>query len=321
MHPSDATPASRNKSFDEWIQSIRRTCGHFDASPGGERFSGRLDDLSAGSMRMSLAGADRSLLYRSREHISRMDEHCFFLVLQMRGQGQVEQGGQRARLSAGDLAMLDGTQPFSVGMSDRSMEVSLILPAPLVERSMRRGRIACARAIAGHSTLGLAASRLIITASRQSRTGLDRQESDALLEGLMSLLRPAVGMAENAQDGHERMFQRACEFIDLHLSDEALTAQWIAQSVGVSVRGLYRLFAGQGMVLSQYIKHRRLDACAQALRGGEGADMKIAALAYAWGFADASHFSVAFKQRFGEAPSTYRQRFLLHGAAPAATGR
>nr|VXZ85343.1 Transcriptional activator feaR [Klebsiella pneumoniae] len=66
----------------------------------------------------------------------------------------------------------------------------------------------------------------------------------------------------------------------------------------MSVRSLYRLFADQGLVVAQYIKNRRLDLCARALQNVHD-DEKLAGIGYRWGFSDHSHFSTAFKQRFG----------------------
>ena len=76
----------------------------------------------------------------------------------------------------------------------------------------------------------------------------------------------------------------------------------------MSVRSLYRMFADKGLVVAQYIKNRRLDLCAQVLRA-TGDNEKLAGIGYSWGFADHSHFSTAFKQRFGVSPGEYRKRF------------
>lgn len=68
------------------------------------------------------------------------------------------------------------------------------------------------------------------------------------------------------------------------------------------------MFAGKGLVVAQYIKNRRLDLCAQALRSISD-DEKLAGIGYSRGFTDHSHFSTAFKQRFGVSPGEYRKRY------------
>lgn len=85
----------------------------------------------------------------------------------------------------------------------------------------------------------------------------------------------------------------------------------------MSVRSLYRLFADQGLVVAQYIKNRRLDLCARALQNVHD-DEKLAGIGYRWGFSDHSHFSTAFKQRFGVTPGIPQALSLI---ICAATGR
>jgi len=57
-------------------------------------------------------------------------------------------------------------------------------------------------------------------------------------------------------------------------------------------------FADKGLVVAQYIRNRRLDFCADAIRHAAD-DEKLAGIGFHWGFSDQSHFSTVFKQRFG----------------------
>ncbi|MDU2880030.1 MAG: helix-turn-helix domain-containing protein, partial [Enterobacter sp.] len=102
--------------------------------------------------------------------------------------------------------------------------------------------------------------------------------------------------------------QHVVALIDDHIQAESLRPEWIAAESGMSVRSLYRMFAEKGLVVAQYIKNRRLDRCAEVLRAA-GDDEKLAGIGYSWGFTDHSHFSTAFKQRFGVSPGEYRKRY------------
>ncbi|WP_250693109.1 helix-turn-helix domain-containing protein, partial [Escherichia coli] len=64
----------------------------------------------------------------------------------------------------------------------------------------------------------------------------------------------------------------------------------------------------QGLVVAQYIRNRRLDFCADAIRHAAD-DEKLAGIGFHWGFSDQSHFSTVFKQRFGMTPGEYRRKF------------
>ncbi|MGS7956746.1 helix-turn-helix domain-containing protein, partial [Escherichia coli] len=69
-----------------------------------------------------------------------------------------------------------------------------------------------------------------------------------------------------------------------------------------------RMFADKGLVVAQYIRNRRLDFCADAIRHAAD-DEKLAGIGFHWGFSDQSHFSTVFKQRFGMTPGEYRRKF------------
>jgi AraC-like DNA-binding protein len=70
----------------------------------------------------------------------------------------------------------------------------------------------------------------------------------------------------------------------------------------VSRSTVYRLFEPVGGV-RQFINGARLERCYGELRGADPRRVKVADIAAAWGFTDASAFSRRFRLRFGVAPS------------------
>ncbi len=297
--------------FEDWLGQINAACGAFQASPQQNRFSGRFAALDSGTVRLSVVEAGHTRLYRSQNDVGRSDDQKFFAVLQLQGQCGLEQGTRQAALAQGDMALVDAAQPCSILLGAQSRQVSLILPRHTVQRQLAHGRVACAQRIPADSAVAMMAGALIHATLQQSHTGLAPQEGEAVLDALVTLLKPAITLAgpteRSTEDAHQRMFRKACAVIDAHLAEDGLSPEWIAQAIGVSVRGLYRVFSRQGLVVAQYIKHRRLDLCAQALRQAAG-DEKLSTLGYSWGFADSSHFSSAFKTRFGVPPGEYRKR-------------
>ncbi len=110
---------------------------------------------------------------------------------------------------------------------------------------------------------------------------LSASESEAALEAMVCLLRPAFQQQHEVLPRKERQFRHVLCLIDDHIQSEALRPEWIASESGMSVRSLYRMFAGKGLVVAQYIKNRRLDLCAQALRSISD-DEKLAGIGYSW---------------------------------------
>lgn len=298
---------SSNQAFDTWIHSINQACGRFRADTQPGDFSGSLESYEGGAIRASMVDASNGTrLYRTQAEARQDETDKLFAVLQLRGQTGIAQHDAQTLLVPGDLALVDAAYPFSVKYFDHSRQISLILPRQAVERNMRATRIRCAERVPAASSVAGLARRLMLDAIRQTRYGLGQQESEAALDALVHLLRPAIGYHSNAQSGSTCKLQRALAFIEENIDTDTLGPESIAGAIGVSVRGLYRLFATQGLVVAQYIRNRRLDLCAETLRQ-TGCPQKLAAVGYTWGFSDPSHFSTAFKTRFGLSPSDYRR--------------
>ncbi len=138
-------------------------------------------------------------------------------------------------------------------------------------------------------------------AGKHGRHDALRQRGEAALEAIACLLRPVLHQRDPAPSRREKQFQKIIALIDASIQSEHLRPEWLASETGMSVRSLYRLFADRGLVVAQYIKNRRLDLCARALQNVHD-DEKLAGIGYRWGFSDHSHFSTAFKQRFGVTP-------------------
>ncbi|WP_262143950.1 transcriptional regulator FeaR [Serratia ficaria] len=291
----------RDAGFEEWLGKINTACGRFCAKTLGPGFSGAMQEFRAHALRLSVVDVAQARLYRTPREIARSDGGHFFTVFQLRGTALMEQGGRQAVLSAGDATLIDASQPSSFTFQRDSRQISLLLP-----RSCLPLPPPCARRL-GAENGAVRLSRQLVLGSMQDPQ-IDGAESEAILNALAALLQPALAGAQARSAGRQPVFNQALALIDRHIQSAQLRPEWVAMELGVSLRSLYRLFARQGLVVAQYIKNRRLDLCAQALRSADGQE-KLAGIGYDWGFTDHSHFSTAFKQRFGVTPSEYRRQY------------
>ena len=258
-----------------------------------------------GALKLSFVDACQARLYRTPLEVAAGEGGKYFAVFQLDGTAGMAQGDNKVLLSAGDITLIDASRPSDFTYSENSRQLSLILPSQLVEQTLRFNQVKCGHRIAATSPIAMLSHRLILDAT--SQTNLSRQESEATLEAIVSLLRPAISHTEDGSDVHERVFRKTLGFIDEHIRSEDLCPEWLAREVGMSTRGLYRMFAKKGLVVARYIKNRRLDLCAESLRQS-GTEQKLSVLGYSWGFSDSSYFSTAFKSRFGISPGEYRKQ-------------
>ncbi len=103
-------------------------------------------------------------------------------------------------------------------------------------------------------------------------------------------------------------FRRVCQFIEGALSDPALSLAAVAAQERVSERLVQKLFEGQGLTFTTYLRQRRLERCRADLANRQYGHLSISDICFRWGFNDAAHFSHAFRDRYRMSPRQYRQQ-------------
>jgi AraC-like DNA-binding protein len=122
----------------------------------------------------------------------------------------------------------------------------------------------------------------------------------------LHLIRGILDAEHSAEVRSSHMRSRAERYIDRHLRDPSLDPNSIAKGLGVSLRTLHRTFAESDESVMAYVRRRRLDH-ARIEMTTQDSSVTITYLAARWQFADAAHFSRAFRQRFGLTPTQYRK--------------
>ncbi|HDS4383672.1 transcriptional regulator FeaR [Klebsiella aerogenes] len=294
------------QDYQRWLAKINQVCGHFAARPLGDEFHGEIDASYTGSLKVSTVTARGVNLYRTRNEIKRDNDAWFYTVFQLEGQAAIEQDERQVALEAGDITLIDASRPCSIFWQHTSKQASLLLPRQLVESQLHGGDISIATRL--NKTLPMVQlSQRLLQESLRSQA-LSESEGEAALEAIICLLRPMLLQQDAPPTRRDKQFQKIMALIDESIQSEQLRPEWLAGETGMSVRSLYRLFADKGLVVAQYIKNRRLDLCARALQNAHDEE-KLAGIGYSWGFSDHSHFSTAFKQRFGVSPGEYRKRY------------
>ncbi|MEW9529787.1 helix-turn-helix domain-containing protein [Microbispora sp. NPDC049125] len=142
--------------------------------------------------------------------------------------------------------------------------------------------------------LGDTAGRLTAKAAKRARNSTLH-----LIRGILD-----AELSSQARSCHMR--SRAERYIDRNLRDPSLDPRSIAKGLGVSLRTLHRAFAESDESVMAYVRRRRLDH-ARIEMATHDSSVTITYLAARWQFADAAHFSRAFRQRFGLTPTQYRK--------------
>ena len=113
---------------------------------------------------------------------------------------------------------------------------------------------------------------------------------------------------------HGRMpvdaWERVLTILDAEICNPDLSADTLANLVGISKRYMHKLFEKKGLRYGQHVLHRRLEHARAELDNVTLTTLRVGEIAYRAGFNDAGHFSRAFRQLFAVAPSAYRESHL-----------
>lgn len=106
------------------------------------------------------------------------------------------------------------------------------------------------------------------------------------------------------QSGDEKLMEKIMKVVNEHLADPDLNAELLATEVGLSRVHIHRkLKELTNLSARDFIKNIRLQQAAKLL--AEDKKLTISEVAYATGYANLSHFSNSFKERYGMSPKDY----------------
>ncbi|GAB0113909.1 acetamidase/formamidase family protein [Acidisoma sp. C75] len=139
----------------------------------------------------------------------------------------------------------------------------------------------------------------------------------ALETALGEILPTILGALSGGTAQRAALRQRILAAIERRLAEPHLNLSRFAAEEGMSERAVQKLLEGEGRSFSQHLRHRRLTRAADALRDPTQAALAVAEIGFRCGFEDPTHFSRAFRQRFGLSPAQHRAQGEAAASAPA----
>lgn len=226
------------------------------------------------------------------------------IYLELEGSCDNDWAGQRGRVEAGDVQIVDYAQPFHSVTSDYENLILVLardsVPAALL--AMEPHGLVFRRGSGAARLIGAAMQELYAQAGT-----LTVSEAEAAIEGIVALT-TAYARARLASDEAEHVKSRrkaALDYIDAHLANAQLGPDEIADGVHLSRASLYRLLAAEGGIRAVLLQ-RRLDQALRLLLADNRDEYSLADVAKRCGFGGLSQFSRAFRARFDLPPRQYR---------------
>ena len=312
----DTTKLEAHERSDSWAVAHERIF-----FPIGVRFAsttasrGKIAAQPLGPLRAYRVSSDPSVVRRTSAAIRAEDPEQFLIATPLRGRTAIEQAGRSSVFGSGDISTWDSSRPFRVLHTEPFDLLLLVIPRTLLGAradamyDRTAGRVSERSEIGGLATTFFRQVWRTLDSQAQAHAPAPAQED--LADGILALVRalhardaPATPAARHLPSA--TLLSEIKSYIDQHLHDRRLRPDSIARTHSISKRYLHLLFARDGVTVSGWIRHRRLEACRRDLRDPALAHASISAIARHWALANPAHFSRSFRDTYGCTPSEFR---------------
>lgn len=311
---STAGMRERDK-FDYWHGVVCKAVVDLDPQPVGRtRFDASLNTIVMNNMAVSRIRASAHRVSRLPSAISGSSAETLVFNFVVRGQALVEQDGRSVLLRVGDGAVCDAQRTYELRFDEDIDIASIRMPRTLFLHSASRIHQITALSF---TKIGQLCPMLFAYAVSFSETAsvLGASSSNKVFKNFTDLLRAALdeavlGAPLPLSEYRAMALMRVKEFVEQNADNYELDAASVATALNLSPRYINKLMEAEGISISRYIWKRRVERAAIALSDPVLKGKSVSDLAMQHGFNDLSHFSRAFRDRFGLAPKSFRAQAL-----------
>jgi AraC family transcriptional regulator, positive regulator of tynA and feaB len=240
----------------------------------------------------------------------RMRDSRMLATLQREGTAVVQQDGRKCRVERDHMFLVDTSRPFLIETGQIRTDAIFVDSAVLLGILPETGGMT-ARAI--HTGEGAGAIfKSFLDEMFTRRDSLDEHAANEVAAAVPHLIAASLTSSLNRQWANPTTWrsqhrQRVVDCIHRRVRDGTLDAAAIAEEVELSVRYVYDLFAETEQSVMNYVWALRLERARAELACPTLRRRSIGEIAFNWGFNHLSHFSRAFRKRYGVSPREFRQ--------------
>lgn len=310
MHSGHAS-RPQSTGLHQWrdIAHVLQVQFDFDA-PRPNDFIGSIVAHELGPVRLYEIEATAHVVKRSASGSTQGELPWTLVAMHEAGACEVEHRGEIHELGPGDMTILHSAQPFTLRFPQSMREHVIGIPAQLLSHEMIASRHLAAISIPCRAGIGRIA-RDLLASTLATVADLSMTERERVAHSLIDVFNSLAGSVierggRDLMDHGAYQIERISLYMHENLRDPNLSAHNIAEALGISRRYMNKLFEREGTTIGRALLARRLDGSHRDLLDPYKRAHSVSEIAYAWGFNSTSHFSRAFRQRFGMSPREAR---------------
>lgn len=291
-----------------WQDALSRALFDLDVRHSDSQspyFSASLDSQTVGRLSLSRVRSDPAVYTRTPEHLSRATQEDFLITLNNRHPAAFRQCGRDTVCHTGNFLLELSHEPYHFS-AELPLDVYVLkVPKTVLKEYLRQPERYCALDFNGHSGIGLLFRRHALNTAAMLED-MDEAGIGLVEKQLLELFAHAVGRDDRVLQTADSAVRAAHllrieQYAAARLGHSDLSPEQAAAACGISVRYLHLIFKDTGTTFTEWLRSRRLETARRCLEQ-PGFGGTLAELAYSLGFTDQSHFSKAYRLRFGESP-------------------
>lgn len=254
---------------------------------------------------------------RNWKHIRNNASGLYLFWFPIKGQLTISQDAvSEVKCAPGEFIVTCGDRPFHVRADpagdSHCEQLHILVPSHLIRSRLPTIDQHCARpfsAKAGDIAIGMQVYSALFEHGESASPESISKFAIATLDAICEEVRRNTASSPIQIDTKKNNLERVLRFVDQHISTQGLTAGRVAAACNMSRRYLHYLLKHSSITFGEYLWEARLKQAKEWLHDPEFHHFHIVDIAYMCGFRSPSHFSSAFKARFGYAPSNERLNF------------
>jgi AraC-like DNA-binding protein len=279
-------------------------------------FFGQITKQAFGPLKANFIAVSEQRVRRTRSLSRSAHDDLFHLIHVRKGVQYVEQQGRHCKVEAGDCLLVDCLAAFDFHFPD-GVE-ALVLE---IRRDWLRGWLASPEdatvQVMGRSGWGATLASTLANLTPSSISALGPYQTVIAEQIAVMLALAGTPSAPSVSTHKKALLRRLSETLRERCHEHELDPGAVALTLGVSRRYIHVLFASAGTTFTHELYECRLQRAQRLLGDKRFAGHGIAEIAWNCGFSEPSHFTRRFRERFGAAPTAYRQQLEsagVHGA-------
>lgn len=271
---------------------------------GGGPFYGALQNIERGPITLSRIEGSAQRVRRGAREIATTRGDFAYLNIQLSGHGQVRGGGGVRKTEPGSGAIVLADHLFELEFDRPFSQLCVAMPLDWMRDrfELPLGVVATRNVdlLGGAGRVVKASLSALMEATSPNEIA---QCGDLFASALDIALRPY----QTPPSAHDRaLMPSLIRLLAQRLDDETFSPTSAAEALGCSVRTVHAACQREGRSFGRLLLDARLEAAETALRSTPIVARRVGQIAFACGFSDLSHFSRAFRARFGVAPRDYQ---------------